>query len=80
MKIKVNEVSKAAVLANEYVPTHEDIFGKQPQVSRCNLSVFCPNKGSDDLETGPTENGVSKVRPFCVHCKKRGHTISDCFC
>ena len=77
----VNDVSKAAVLADEYVLTHRSTFEKSHPSLEHRFSSFKPSVPS--LVLANPNDGKSRVeegdKPICMYCKKRGHTIKTCF-
>lgn len=78
-KQKVTKVSGAAVLADEYVLTHQDSFGKFSQLPQRSFSFPCSPKSSCESEMHSRDNGALRERTFCAYCKKLGHTIGSCF-
>uniref|UniRef100_A0A671UEB7 Gypsy retrotransposon integrase-like protein 1 n=1 Tax=Sparus aurata TaxID=8175 RepID=A0A671UEB7_SPAAU len=82
---KASTVSDTAVLADEYVLTHRYNF-ERPHLSAersapvANPFVF-PIKShlQDEAKPPNKESADTKDRPICFYCKKRGHTISQCF-
>ena len=69
----VLEISRAAVLADEYVLTHRDSYDK-PQ-SSLGRSFSAPRPPVTQKESG----GGKESDRVCSFCKKRGHTVNYCF-
>uniref|UniRef100_A0A3B3HSJ7 Gypsy retrotransposon integrase-like protein 1 n=1 Tax=Oryzias latipes TaxID=8090 RepID=A0A3B3HSJ7_ORYLA len=69
---KVSSLSKAAVLADEFVLTHKNVFGALHSQSH-----------SDPLLTRLSHSDKPKppLSPprSCFYCHKRGHLIADCY-
>ncbi|XP_073732325.1 uncharacterized protein [Misgurnus anguillicaudatus] len=72
---KVTNVSAAAVLADEYVLIHKESFEKPPLSLPHSSSVAYVNSSGH----ANFKDSMSKVRPVCAYCKKRGHLINSCF-
>lgn len=70
----VADVSKAAVLADEYVLTHRETFEKSYPSPERRFPFFKSAKPDD--EKSRVKEGD---KPVCAYCKKRGHTIKTCF-
>ncbi len=70
---KVNSLSQAAVLADEFVLTHKGVF-----------SVTRPER---NMASAPLQNQSARIKPVmsqskevrdCFYCHKHGHLIADC--
>lgn len=78
-------MSEAAVLADEYVLTHKDVF-VQPQssseqsgfVSKPPILLARPISYVEGSSWSKDNTGA-RDKPVCFHCKKTGHTINNCF-
>lgn len=82
---KVSTVSDAAVLADEYVLTHKDSFDKfrlptERGVPVAKTGVPPVNANfSGEMKPVGRERVDVREKPVCFYCKKRGHTINNCF-
>ena len=76
---KVTSLSKAAVLADEFVLTHKNVFVSSSRSDRTPVSR--PSRleaghSTPERAKGPTSS-LQENRE-CFYCHKRGHVIADC--
>lgn len=82
---KVSTVSDAAALANEYILTHRDTFEWPHLYAECGTPAAKPfafpmkSHLQGEVKVPSKESADTKDRPIYFYCKKRGHTISQCF-
>lgn len=75
----------AAVLADEYILTHRDTFDKSHWPSERGAPVVKPSvlpvrpNPQGEIKASGKEGFGAKDRPVCFYCKKRGHTMNQCF-
>ena len=65
---KVSSLSEGAVLADEYVLTHKDVF--VPPCDPISVSDVCP--------VDIASPGVSREQRECYYCHKKGHVKAEC--
>lgn len=68
---KVSSLSRAAVLADEYMLTHKTTFGMQSS----SASVSSERKNST---LGQASSTSKKEERECFYCHKTGHIIANC--
>ncbi len=80
---KAQTATTAAMLADDYVLTHRDIFNQYKYQSSYNAPstnmsdvVVHQNKG---FQSENISNGSRDSDRFCHYCHKRGHWKSDCY-
>lgn len=76
---KVSTLSKAAVLADEFVLTHKNVFSSPPRSDRSSASRATraePSLPSLEKARGPRLSQPGSGE--CFYCHKRGHVIADC--
>lgn len=73
---KVTTLSKAAVLADEFVLTHKNVFVS----SRTDRAVCPAGFGPDKmpLERSKSSRSPPREERECFYCHKKGHVIADC--
>ena len=71
---KVESLSQAAVLADEYTLTHKTMFSAAP-ASRYEGKPTTPTRGTRPL---PSEAGQRPEQKECYYCHKVGYMIADC--
>ena len=91
---KVETLSQAAVLADDYILTHKSISNPKPLSTQMNSHAepFHPNpKTGQNQPRGYTGSAPGNIRPQlrfsqtlpkgpkCYHCRKRGHVMADCW-
>lgn len=84
----VREVSKAAILADEFVITHKKSFVDKPTVRSdkgASTSLKTASSDSSKQSSGFPKSGSNqgetdrKDRPVCSYCKKLGHSMINCY-
>lgn len=76
---KVTSLQKAAILADEFVLTHRNVFVPSSRSDRVPVSrPVGPDTGyhSSEKPKGPTS--PPRVNRECFYCRKKGHLIADC--
>ena len=85
---KVLKVSAAAILAEEYILTHRNVFREKPNLRPDRLAREFPSplypsgKASGfsfSKKVATQKEPEIKERPVCFYCKKVGHVMSECF-
>ena len=91
---KVETLSQAAVLADDYILTHKSLSNPKPLSTSMNSHAEPfypnPNTGVQNQPKGNTDSAAGNVCPHprfsqtlpkgpnCYHCWKRGHVMADC--
>ena len=75
---KVTSLSQAAILADEFVLTHKQVFvSSQPTKSFLFRSAKT-DQSSPQPEKTKNDSSSSKDERECYYCKRKGHVISEC--
>lgn len=75
----MTSLSKAAVLADEFVLTHKNVFVSFPQSDRTSVSrPLRLDSGHSAPETAKGPSFSLQENRECFYCHKKGHVIADC--
>lgn len=76
---KVSSISKAAVLADEFVLTHKNVFVSAPRSDRTFVSRSTrPGSGHSASEQAKGPWSHTQENRECFYCHKKGHVVADC--
>ena len=76
---KVSTLSKAAVLADEFVLTHKNVFMSSYRPDRASMSrPMRPDSGHRPFEKAKTPQSPPRDTRKCFYCHDKGHVIADC--
>ena len=88
-EIKVDEIEKASVVADDYALTHKVVFSKSSYSKKGSLesrgSSSQDVSGKPEGEKSSENKGKSSTSSnfhrdvTCSYCKKKGHIVSECF-
>ena len=69
---KVNELQRAASLADDYKLTHKSSTAPESKITKAGGNV-------DSARPDQKRTSNSRFGPTCAYCKRRGHLMSECW-